>query len=220
MHRNREIRNHVHIARELNEVISLLQFAQDKPNRAAHNGAAHANETTHQHEHAHHARLAKAHATQDADFLCLVNHHHDKRADDVECSDQDNQTNHRSHNELFVIHPLEERDIFGLPIHPVVRIREPSRHAIDSLARLPMILYTELNSSHGVTHAKQLLQIRNTDISEVAVIFIRTRFKDAAHHAHHHLRTTSTHRLVRTLERLQHKFVTNDNAQARRKPSP
>ena len=122
MHRNREIRNHVHIARELNEVVSLLQLAEHKSNSSTHNRSANANETAHQHKNAHHPRLAKAHATQDANFLCLVNHHHDKRADDVKRSDQNNQTNHRRHNELFVVHPLEERDVLGLPIHPVIRI--------------------------------------------------------------------------------------------------
>ena len=87
-------------------MVSLLQFAQDKSNRAAHNGTTHANETAHQHEHAHDARLAKAHTAQDADFLCLVDHDHDERTDDVERRHENDQANHRRHNELFIFQSI------------------------------------------------------------------------------------------------------------------
>ena len=103
-------------------MISLLQLAKHKANGATHNRTTHANKAAHEHKDAHHATFAQAHAAEDADFLGLVNHHHNQATDDIECSHQNDKANHRRHDELFVVHPLKQRDIFRLPVHRVIRI--------------------------------------------------------------------------------------------------
>ena len=103
-------------------MVGLLQLAKHQANRATDNRTAHTDKASHEHKHTHNARLAEAHAAKDSDFLGLVDDHHDKATDDIECSHQDDKANHRRHDELFIIHPLEKRDVFRLPVHGVIRI--------------------------------------------------------------------------------------------------
>ena len=72
-----------------------------------------------------------------------------------------------------------------------------------------MIVQAELDTRHYITQAKQLLQFRDAHVSKVTVVFVGTRFKDAAHHAHHHLRATTRYHRVWALECLEHKLVAN-----------
>ena len=62
MHGNREIGNHVDVAWERDEMVGFLQLAEHKTDSTAGNRAAHADKTAHEHEHAHDARFAEAHA--------------------------------------------------------------------------------------------------------------------------------------------------------------
>ena len=109
MYRYRKVRDHVDIAGELDKVVCLLQFAKNETDSATDNCSAHTDKATHEHKDAHDAHLTEAHAAENADFFGLVDDDHDK-------------ANHRRHDELFVVHPLEERDVFRLPVHRVIRI--------------------------------------------------------------------------------------------------